>query len=292
MMGILARINLSLTLVFVLAAAVAGYVCRSILEADAQRELLVQAGMLLDSAVAIRSYTANEIGPLLADRLQKEFLPQSVPFYAATQNFLSLHAQFPEYSYKEATLNPTNPRDRAADWEADIIQRFRNDPAEQEVSGIRDTPMGPSLYRARPIRATAECLACHSSPAVAPAAMVARYGDANGFGWQPGEVVGAQVISVPYEQSHGNVEQAWRSFMLLFAALIAAGWLTINAVVYTQVVRPLRRVAALAAVLSLGDESPQEFPRKGAREITGLGAAFERMRRSLAKAAQLLGSRA
>ena len=100
--------------------------------------------------------------------MQEEFPPQSVPSYAATQNFLSFHERHPEYSYKEATLNPTNPRDRAADWESDIIQRFRNDAHTQQVIGERDTPMGKSLYLARPIRAKAECLVCHSTASAAP----------------------------------------------------------------------------------------------------------------------------
>ncbi len=108
-MGILPRVNLLVGLAAVVGAAVAGYVVHSILESETQRELLAEAGMLPDSAVAMRTYTSDEIEPLLADRLQKEFLPQSVPFYAATQNFLKLHEKFPRYSYKEATLNPTSP---------------------------------------------------------------------------------------------------------------------------------------------------------------------------------------
>src|ERR1700683_1772156 len=105
--------------------------------------------------------TENEILPLIARQLQSEFLPQSVPFYAATQNFLQLHRDHPQYSYKEATLNPMNLRDRAMDWEADIIQRFRNDASVREFVGERDTPMGGSLFLAKPIRTGAACMACH-----------------------------------------------------------------------------------------------------------------------------------
>jgi hypothetical protein len=36
-----------------------------------------------------------------------------------------LRKHYPGYDYKEATLSPTNPRDRAAGWEADIVERFR-----------------------------------------------------------------------------------------------------------------------------------------------------------------------
>ncbi len=110
---------------------------------------------------------------------------------------MKLRERRPEYAYKEATLNPTNPRDRAADWEADIIQRFRNDATAREVIGERDTPMGKSLYLARPIRTESGCAACHSTPAIAPPTLLARYGRDNGFGWQDDEIVGAQIVSVP-----------------------------------------------------------------------------------------------
>ena len=210
--------------------------------------------------------------------------------YAATQNFLKLREKYPQYAYKEATLNPTNPRDRAADWEADIIQRFRNDPGVHELSGVRDTPMGPSLYMARPITADAECLQCHSRPALAPATMLARYGSDNGFGWQANEIVGAQVVSVPFGRANNNIEKSLSSFMLVILAALLALWLMVNIVLYVQVQRPLRRIATLADGLSLGQGGDQEFPRKGAREVVALGGAFERMRKSLDKAMKLLGS--
>src|ERR1700730_8801705 len=90
-MSLLIRINLALGAVFIVAALIAGYACRTILEANARREVFAEAGLMMDSALAIRAYTANEILPLLSARMQEEFPPQSVPFYAASQNFLELH---------------------------------------------------------------------------------------------------------------------------------------------------------------------------------------------------------
>ena len=75
-----------------------------------------------------------------------EFFPQSIPFYASTENFNYFRSKYPDCSYKEAALNPTNPRDRTVDWEADVVNIFRNDPARTEVTGHRDTPDGASLY--------------------------------------------------------------------------------------------------------------------------------------------------
>ena len=287
-MSLLFRINLALAAIFVAAALIVGYACRAILEANAQREVFAQAGLMLDSALAIRAYTANEILPLLSERIQSEFPPQSVPFYAATQNFLRLRERNPEYTYKEATLNPMNPRDRAADWEGDIIQRFRNDPKAAEIVGERDTPMGKSLYLARPIRNEAECAPCHSTPSAAPRSLIARYGASNGFGWQSNEIVGAQVVSVPFAHATANADRAFRAVMISLIAVFAAVFLVVNGVLYHLVVRPVRQIARVADRLSLGDISAEEFPQHGAREIASVGRSFNRMRKSLEKAMRML----
>jgi len=287
-MSLLIRINLALGTVFVAGALIAGFACRDILEANAQREVFAEAGLMMDSALAMRAYTANEILPLLGARIQDDFPPQSVPFYAATQNFLKLRDRHPEYTYKEATLNPTNPRDRAADWEADIIQRFRNDAGAQEVVGERDTPMGKALYLARPIRNSAECAACHSTPAAAPRTLIARYGGDNGFGWQAGEIVGAQVVSVPFARATANADRALRAFMISLAAVFAAVFAVVNAVLYFMVVRPVRQIARVADQVSLGSAPADGFPRRGAAEIVSLARSFDRMRKSLEKALRLI----
>jgi HAMP domain-containing protein len=289
-MSLLFRINTALGAVFLIAALLAGYVCRTMLEANAQREVIIEAGLMMDSAAAVRNYTANEILPLISARMKDEFPPQSVPFYAATQNFLKFHEHHPEYSYKEATLNPTNPRDRAADWEGDIIQRFRNDAKIQQMIGERDTPMGKSLYLARPIRAEAECLVCHSTPSAAPQSLIARYGADNGFGWQPHEVVGAQVVSVPFASAAVNADREFRAFMIMLVAVFAAAFLVVNVLLYQLVVRPVRRIALVADRVSLGDMSAEDFPQRGATEIVSVTRSFDRMRKSLGKALRLLGS--
>jgi HAMP domain-containing protein len=287
-MNLLLRINAALVAVFVIAAGIAGYFCWYLLENNARHDVLAEAALMLDSATAAREYTAKEIMPLLEPRLQSEFPPQIIPFYAATQNFLHVREQHPQFTYKEATLNPTNPRDRAADWEGDIIQRFRNDAHAQEMIGERDTPMGKSLYLARPIRVEAECLACHSSPSAAPRSLLTRYGSDNGFGWQQNEIVGAQVVSVPFANATANANRAFRAFMTSLMAVFVAMFLVVNAVIYYWVVRPVCQIATVADQLSLGDMSAEDFPRRGAHEVLSLTRSFERMRKSLEKALRLL----
>ncbi|HZO22894.1 MAG TPA: DUF3365 domain-containing protein, partial [Steroidobacteraceae bacterium] len=192
--------------------------------------------------------------------------------------------------YKEATLNPTNPRDRATDWEADLIQKFRNDAHTHEIVGERDTPTGRSLYMARPIQVESECLGCHSLPSAAPASLLARYGRDNGFGWQAHEIVGAQIVSVPLASAVASADRMfWRIMSSILIVLIFA-LLLVNSMLYYLVVRPIRRIAHVADELSLGNPAPEAFPARGSAEVTALGRAFERMRTSLDKALKLLES--
>jgi hypothetical protein len=73
--------------------------------------------------------------------------------YGATEELNLLRAKFPDYAYKEATLNPTNLRDRAPEWEADIVNRFRQYPKQIEVLGTaRSAQCDASRHRRAPAR--------------------------------------------------------------------------------------------------------------------------------------------
>jgi len=287
-MKLLVRLNLALGTALAIAGMVLGYASWGMLQANAKSQVTREAALMMDSALATRTYTSIEILPLLAERMKTEFLPQTVPFYAATQNFLKLREQHPAYSYKEATLNPTNPRDRATDWESDLIQQFRNDPAAHEVIGERDTPMGRSLYLARPIRAESECLACHSAPSTAPATLLTRYGGDNGFGWQLNEIVGAHVVSVPLAGAAAIAAIVFRDIVFAIATVLITLLIIVNAIVYFLVVRPVQHMAAIADEVSMGNRSAGEFPDGGSSELSALARSFNRLRTSLDKAMKLL----
>jgi len=287
-MNMLVRINVVLATGFAVATVAVGMACSSMLQADARREVLREAGVMMDSAAATRAYTENEIRPLLDAQMTGRFLPQSVPSYGATQGFLRLHERHPEYAYKEAALNPTNLRDRATDWEADLVQQFRNNEQVREIVGERDTPLGKSLYLARPMRVDPGCLGCHSVPASAPASLIARYGSNNGFGWQPQEIVAAQVVSVPLASATAQAHRVFVNIMTWVSVILVAALLTVNATLYLLVVQPVRRIAGIAHAVSLGDVSVPDFPTRGSTELTGLVRSFNRMRTSLDKAMKLL----
>jgi HAMP domain-containing protein len=283
------KFNLVFVGMFLLALAVAAVISYDLLQSNARDEIVQHARIMMEAAHSTRSYTSNQIRPLLETQMKYAFLPQSVPAYAATEYFNDLRKKYPEYSYKEATLNPTNPRDRAADWEADIIGMFRQGGQLTELIGERDSPSGRLLYLARPIQVKSEaCLSCHSTVETAPKTMIDYYGTANGFGWRMNEIVGAQIVSVPTAVPIERARATFKAFLLSLAAVFLVIFVVLNAMLFYIVIRPITTLSRLADQVSLGKLDAPDIKIKKRDEIGVLAESFARMRKSLTKAMKML----
>jgi HAMP domain-containing protein len=289
-MKLLLKFDLILVTLAALGLLVVAFVAHNFLQQNARSQVLQQAELMMESASSVRRYTSDELKPLLMGnpKYEQEFLPQIVPAYAATTTFAKLRTKFPEYTYREPALNPTNPQDRAADWEADVIQEFRNHPSDSELVAERATPTGTALYVAHPIVAKPTCLECHSEPAAAPASMIRKYGSDHGFGWQPNEIIGAQIVSVPTALPVTIADKAFHSLMLSLTLTFAALIVATNVILVLLIIRPVRRLALVANQVSTGQLEGAELPVRGKDEIAELTASFNRLFTSLAKAMRLL----
>ena len=288
-MSFITKINLAMLMVFIIGLSVAGYIANMILQENAKREVVMQASIMMEGALAIRNYTITEIKPLLIEQLEQTFLPQTVPSYAATQNFNRLRKTHPEFIYKEAALNPTNPRNRAVDWESDIIQQFRNNTELKEIIGERNTPTGPSLFLARPMQINdASCLNCHSTLDEAPEPLKTLYGTTNGYGWKLNEIVGSQIVSVPLSVPLNNANYVFNVFIFSLASIFVLIFVIINILLRIFVIRPVHRITVIADEISKSGSSKGEFQIKGNDDIAKLSQSFNRMRRSLEKAMEML----
>lgn len=288
-MGLKAKFSLVMFVTFLLGLGLAAAFSWQVVHENARNEVIQEARIMMAQATAIRSYTENEIGPLLAEQNKRRFLPQTIPFFAAETNLRALAQQFPDYSYAESALNPTNPADRASDWQADIINQFRADPKLSNLTTTRDTSSGPVLSISRPIVVSdKDCLTCHSTPQAAPASMIDLYGSANGFGWKLGDTIGAQIVSVPMRVALARANQVFMLYVAGLAAIFAVTLLLLNLLLHFVVVKPIRRISLLATEVSTGNTDVPEFDARGRDEVASLAASFNRMRRSLANAMKLL----
>jgi protein-histidine pros-kinase len=287
--GLRAKFNLLMLVVAIVGAGLFALAANPLLNAIAKDEMLQSSRIMMESAAGARKYTSEQIAPVLKPLIARQFYPQSVSAYAAKRNFDVIHAKFPDFSYREAALNPTNPQDRAVDWEADIINEFRAHPGKEEISVVRDTPTGPMLELARPLVNKPACLECHSTPAAAPPSMIALYGSQNGFGWKPGEIIGAQVVSVPMSDSTLRAEHIRRLFVIPFAVFLVLLFVSVNLLLNLVVIRPIERMAKTAEAISMGEINTPEYQYRGSDQIGRLAASFNRMHRSLVEAFRMLG---
>jgi len=289
-MKLMWKFNIVLLAVFVVGFVLTGFISYGVLQANAREEILDNARVMMESALASRSYTNSQVTPLLETQLRYTFLPQTVPAYAATEQFNDLRKKYPDYSYKEATLNPTNPRDRATDWEADVVNQFRNGLAKgNELFGERDTATGQTLYLARPIQIKdPACLACHNTVAEAPKTMIELYGPANGFGWKLNEIIGAQIVSVPSALPIQRANHTFKVFMLLLTLVFVLTFILLNVMLHSIVIQRIKQLSKLADEVSLGHLESAEFKTRSKDEIGVLTQALARMNKSLVQAIKML----
>ncbi len=284
-----AKFNVVILAIFAVGLLVSGYLSYAILNANAHKDAVERATLVMEAATAMQAYTQAEVKSLLTPHMAEKFLPQSVAAYAAIQVLNKMRDSYSDYTYKAAVLNPTNSRDKAFEWEADVVEEFRDNPGTKRFVGVRPTIHGDSLYLAQPIRITDNaCLACHGDPANAPKALLAKYGPANGFGWKLNEIIGAQIVSVPLTGALQEARLAFVVFMGLLLVMFATFIIVLNTMLKSIVIRPATSMSEIADQVSKGDLDVPAFDVSGKDEMGTLAGSFNRMRRSVEKAMRML----
>jgi HAMP domain-containing protein len=315
---LLLRFNLVLILIFGCGISLISRYAYNFLMDNARQQVLQQAQLITASVSATKDYTDDQVSNLLVKNAQaddqasptpekaspagdqttpapektpqdsSDFLPQTIPFYAANATFKYLRKSYPDYLLREAALNPTNLEDRATEWEVDLINYFRDNPSEAQQVGVRNTPIGPMLYVATPVVAAQGCLQCHSDASIAPAAMIRHYGADHGLGWRANDVVGAQIVSVPMAVPIAMADKGFHELLIGLGAIFLLTIFLIDLSMYVIVIRPLRRVSRNADRISKGELDLPPLKITGKDEIAEVTASFNRMHTSLIKAFEML----
>lgn len=288
------KLNLLLLSIFIGLVLTGGLVLSQLLEGYAEKVVTDQALILIETMSSVREYTSNQVNPELVDRLETEdlFLPETVPAYSAREVFDNLRKreQYRDFFYKEATLNPTNLRDKADSFETQIVDSFREQPELTEKTGFRSLPSGKIFYVARPLAISEKsCLRCHSTPEAAPASQIASYGDQHGFGWELDEIVGAKIVSVPALKIFYAAQQLQVLVIGIITGFLLVAILLINRFLNVSVTTPLKQMAQLAKEVSTGNMAG-EFDHDSDDEIGILAKSLNRMKVSLEMAMNMLNS--
>lgn len=277
------KFSAALLLILVAGIVLSSVTLSNVLRRNAEAEVTDTALLLMETMNSVRDYTSDRVKPELIDRLDTQFLPETVPAYSAREVFENLrkNSAYNEFFYKEATLNPTNLRDKADSFEAELVGDFKSDTNKSEINGTRVTQGRDIFYIARPIKITkASCLECHSTAAAAPPSMIDFYGPNNGFGWKMNEIVGAQIISVPASTVIDKANRTTFLIVGIVSIIFAFVLFLVNLLLSRQVIAPLKRIARTAEEVSRGNLGI-EFEQTSNDEVGMLAKSFTRMKRSL-----------
>jgi signal transduction histidine kinase/CheY-like chemotaxis protein len=297
------KFTLILTLVFLGGIIISGVTLSTAMQRKAEDEITTKAEILTQTMNSVRTYTSEKIRPLLAEQLATSptFISETVPAYAAREVFEDFRDR-PEYRsflYKEATLNPTNPRDQADEFESQLVEQFRNQSDLTKLSGYRSQGGENLFYIARPLAVTkTSCLECHSTPEAAPRSQLTSFGSQGGFGWQLNEIVAAQTIYIPADEVLNRGNQYLSLVMGIFISVFAALVLLINWLLKRTVIHPIKQLTAIARRVSTGifsaeqvgefESAPITQVARRADEPGQLARAFQVMAREVASREQNL----
>ncbi|MGL5921293.1 c-type heme family protein, partial [Chroococcidiopsis sp.] len=286
------KFNLILLFVFLVAILISGTSLSNLLQQRAQQEVTTKADVLLQTMSAVRSYTNENITPLLTSQLETspKFIPETVAAFSAIEVFdkFRKNDNYRDYIYREAALNPTNLRDRADRFETQLIEQFTKEPADTQKSGFRTFPGGEFFYIARRFTITdASCLRCHSTPDKAPKSQIAIYGSEHGFGWQLNKTVFAQIIYVPANRVFAAARRFWQITMVMLFAISTVVLIVVNLLLKRTIIKPIAQISKVAQAVSTG-KTDADFEQRSNDEIGILAASFNRMKSSLEIAKTML----
>jgi HAMP domain-containing protein len=288
------KLNLILLIVVLSILLINSFFLSIILQKNVEQEITSKALVLTETMKAVRDYTRLQITPELTNLMNDEnrFLPQIIPGYSAREVFDNLRKQpqYSEFLYKEATLNPTNLRDKADTFESGLVEEFRNNTNLKQKTGFRKFSGGDIFYVSRPLAVTEQsCLRCHSTPAAAPKSQVTVYGDENGFGWKMNEIVGAQIVSVPASNVLMEAQKLKFNVIGLLSLGFLAAIVAINVFLKQSIVKPLTQMSQWAKQMSTGNVSVA-FEHQSQDEIGILAASLKRLKVSVDMALNMLGN--
>ncbi len=281
----------ALFLIGILAVGGASY---NIFYSYAEKELISQANIIMSTLNSVRQYNQNHITSLLVSDLDKKFVVESIPSYAAQQVFKIFSESYKElyqnYKYKDALLNPNNDSSQATPDEVIIIGKLQQ---QDELKSTNIEQKGYSImnskkyfYTALPIKITnPQCLECHSTLAKAPKSVQAlyqqgKYGAGKGFGWELNKIIGTQIVYIPASEVYTLANRNFFIILGIFITIFLIVMILTNLWLKQYVVQPIDRIVKIAEAVSLGDMEAS-FDKKFNDEIGRLVEAFNRLKNSL-----------
>lgn len=259
------------------------------LKKNADQEVFKQANLLVSTMEATRHYVIKYTTPILEREIPGKFVVQGMAdSFVNNVIFKQIEKDHPNYSYKEAAVNPLNLNNKADIFEEKKLNEFKAGSLKDEWRGFMDKPTGKFYTVMKPIRVIDEsCLSCHGDPDLAPDAVTNAYGKEHGYHWEVGDVVAVDAIYVPAAVPLEKALVSLTIFAGAYFAFVILVIIIINISLSRSVLKPISDMAAAADKISMGDFR-HTFQAGNNDEMKRLADSFGRMRTSLIKLVKMM----
>ncbi len=287
-LGIRAKFITAMALLGILALVGIGYGAYTFSMQNSMREADTKAKIMEAYVKAGRAYFMKEQRPLVNALVEADrFYPELQSGFGITRRILDQvqEKSLQGFMFKQASLVPHHPPNKADLFEQNIIKRFQTE-KNSELTGVVEKEGKPFYYRSRPITMAGEgCLQCHKDPAEAPKDLLELYGT-DGFdkNFKSGDIFAAYMIYVPLGPA---IEAAKTQAAILFgggALMTIFGLLIIYFFLDIRIVKPLMELSARTQEVSVGRNLDKSLlSGKMKDEVETLARSIDRLRISLVK---------
>ena len=285
-MGIRSRFIIIMAIIFGVATVGIGTASYLFSKRNAMQEAKSKGELIFNYILATRDFYTEKQRPLIMEVFEKDrFYPELMSGFVLTRGTFDIFKKnLTGYNFKQATLDPLYPPNKADEWETKLISKFAGQPELKTDEGTMQRDGETFFYLAKPIKvAGKDCLRCHGDANDAPKDQVEIYGSANGYNWKDGDTVAAYVVYVSVEEALANARKGAITLYLIGASCLLIALVSIWIFMDRFVVNPIVRLSAKAEEISLGKNMEESINIKQNDEIGALASAIERLRMSMVR---------
>lgn len=286
-MGIRSKFIIIITVLSLLATIAIGYTSYMLSRQSAIAEAKSKGEIIYNYIKASGKFFGKYQYPLIMeDNMDKDrFIPELMSkFVVSRMEFEIFQETLEGYLFKQATLDPLWPDNKADGDEKKVIAYFEANSESMEQQGVMEKNGENYFYTARPIRIEkAFCLTCHGDPADAPGDQRDIYGTENGYNWSMGETVGTSIVYISIAQAMDDAKQSALKIFTVGIVCLLVTIICIWVFLDRSVVAPIIQLSSSAKDISIGKNLCDSIHTESNDEIGGLANSIDRMRISVNK---------
>jgi len=284
-MGIRSKFILIMVALSLISSVVVGFVNYRITRQTALDEAKDKGLLLFNYIQASKKFFKKHQRPLIGELLvdKERFYPEIMSgFVVQRMEYEIFKRRNQGFEFKQATLDPLWPDNKANDDEIKLIRYFEQNPDIGTREGTITRNGIEYFYIAEPVSIDKKfCLKCHSDPAKAPEDQREIYGTEHGYNWKLGDTVGVSIVYISIDKAMAKLKKNTILFLVIGSSFL---FLTVCCIWFfldRKIVAPLLKLSAIAEDISVGKNLGQHITITTKDEVGGLAKSISRLQNSV-----------